>query len=65
MNVLSSVSMRRVISLALVFTFLSAGLPALPHSNSPIPDVLPEPASAETLTKPKYVSAAVMPHPPR
>jgi RHS repeat-associated protein len=50
----------RVLTLALILTVLSAGLPALPRA-SVIPSFLPEAASAETLSNPKFVSAAVMP----
>ncbi len=57
----AAVRRRRVFALALMFTILSAGLPALPRAATPVPAPLPEPASAETLAKPKFASAAVMP----
>ncbi|HEV8656774.1 MAG TPA: glycohydrolase toxin TNT-related protein [Candidatus Limnocylindria bacterium] len=53
----------RVFLLTVVFSLVTAGLPALPRIPSlPLPLPLPEPAAAEVVSKPKYVAAAVMPN---
>lgn len=51
----------RVFVMALVFIMLTAGLPALPRVPS-VPSFVPEPAAAEVVSKPKFVSAALMPN---